>query len=187
MATGTLTNSGTGRSGPLVNFYAGLTRDDCGRLLRDIHAWPDERLESTHDYIQWLFPLMERSAFNAHAPVLDEEAIAEFRGRAELRENLRRSFVRMLAFYGFTVQARPLRLVRAASFAERARVWLSWKNHNHLRITRILKSLTVLGLEEEAEAFLAALEELHANLMALREPLISPETMKFWREAIVRK
>jgi len=172
-------------SAPLVSFYAGQTPDDRGRMLGEMHGWTNERLEQTHDYIQWLFPLRERSAFNVDAPVLDDGAIAEFRGRAELRGNLRASFVRMVEFYGFKVQSpRPLRLARATAFAERAKVWLNWGNHNHLRITRILKSLTELGLEDEARAFLAALEELHANLTALQQPQISPETMRFWRDAV---
>jgi hypothetical protein len=169
---------------PLVSFYAGLAADDCGRMLRDIQGWGDERLEATHDYIQWLFPLQERSAFNVYAPVLDEETIREFHRRAELRENLRASFLKMLEFYGFAMHAKPLRVVRAGSFAARAKVWLSWGNHNHLRITRMLKSMTVLGLEQEAQAFFAALEELHANLTALGNPVIAPETMSFWREAL---
>jgi hypothetical protein len=161
----------------LVSFYAGVAPNDSGWYLHDIHIWPDERLERTHDYIQWLFPLRERSGFNMTAPTLDDAASAEFLARAELREKLRTSFVRMLLFYGFTPKdGPPLRVVRASSCGERAEVWLSWMNHNHLRITRILKSLKLLGLGEEAEAFFGCLRELYKEEEA--RPRISPEAIR---------
>lgn len=53
----------------LVSFYAGASPDDSGRYLRDTHIWPDDRLERTHDYIQWLFPLREQSGFKVSAGV----------------------------------------------------------------------------------------------------------------------
>ena len=55
---------------PVVAFYRGEMPDSQGRRLADIQAWDDERLEIVHDYIQWLFPLPERSAFNPKAPLL---------------------------------------------------------------------------------------------------------------------
>lgn len=171
---------------PLVSFYAGLEPDDSGRFLRDIHVWPDEELERRHDYIQWLFPLRERSCFNPHAPVLEAETIHAFRNGPDLRGNLRTSFVRMLVFYGFTLAGiSPMRVAPAPSFAERSEVWLTWSNHNHLRITRILKSLKVLGLEEEAASFYWCLADIYKKELATSEPRISPETFNFWRCAVM--
>jgi hypothetical protein len=116
------------------------------------------------------------------APVLDDAAIAEFLARPELK--LRTSFVRMLLFYGFTrKEGPPLRVVRASSFADRAQVWLSCMNHNHLRITRILKSLKLLGLDEQADAFFGCLQELYKEESARERPRISPETFGFWADA----
>lgn len=57
-------------------------------------------LESTHDYIQWLFPLSSVSSASLEAPILDANAITEFRGSEKLRANLIRSLRVMLAFYG---------------------------------------------------------------------------------------
>jgi Opioid growth factor receptor (OGFr) conserved region len=160
----------------LIDFYGGLARDAKGRFLRDILAWDDARLESVHDYIQWLFPLPESSAFNWDAPLLDTDTIEAFRAHASLRENLLAAFLRMLAFYGLelgdTVQ-------RAPNFEGRARVWLHPGNHNHLRITRILKSLRLLGLEAEAALFLQALEALYRE----RPDCISAETYRYWLAA----
>jgi len=40
------------------------------RSVREILAKDDDWLESTHDYIQWLFPLDVKSFSNRNAPVL---------------------------------------------------------------------------------------------------------------------
>ena len=60
---------------------------DRGRYLHDILKWPDKRLESTHDYIQWLFPLPEVSGFNPEAPTLSrpDDDSSDFRSRPELQ------------------------------------------------------------------------------------------------------
>ena len=168
----------------LLNFYAGTRSDGEGRFLREIQYWPDHKLESTHDYIQWLFPLAETSGFQPDAPILDAKGIQEFRSRSELRRNLRASCVRMLVFYGFELQEDDsLRIVPSKSFGERSRNWLTPSNHNHLRITRILKSLRLLGLEEEAAVFFRCLAGLYGKESATPAPRISEETFSYWRSA----
>jgi hypothetical protein len=58
-------------------------------------------------------------------------------------------------------------VIRAPNLAAKAIGWLSPGNHNHLLITRILRCLTVLGLEAEAKAkakakaFLERLAEIY--------------------------
>ena len=165
----------------LVEFYSGRAPDHAGRFVGQIQQWPDQRLEAVHDFIQWLFPLPEPSPVNPLAPVLDPETIDAFAEQPELRENLRTSFVRMLGFYG--LEMRPggtLAVGRANNFQERAANWLHPGNHNHLRITRILKSLALLGLLEEARAFLGCLETIYAA----HPGRISAESLRFWRAAI---
>ncbi len=160
----------------LLAFYGGSGPDNRGRMLNTIQSWSDEKLEAVHDYIQWLFPLDEGSAFNASAPILDQATIASFRARPELQENVRRSFSRMLAFYGFE-DSDPI--VPAANFDKQARNWLNPGNHNHLRITRILKSLHLLGLSREAGLFFDALQ----NVRERHRSAISDVTFGFWLRA----
>ena len=104
----------------LVQFYSGAAVDARGRRLAEIWAWDDDALERVHDYIQWLFPLPEASRFNDDAPLLTPDDIAAFAARMELRENLRRSLTRLLAFYGFALADGP-RVAPAADFAARSR------------------------------------------------------------------
>jgi hypothetical protein len=165
----------------LVEFYSGRAPDHAGRFLHEIQQWPDERLEAVHDFIQWLFPLAEPSPVNPLAPVLDRKTIEAFAAQPELRRSLRISFVHMLRFYGLEMQPGPPQTVAlTANFPERAANWLHPGNHNHLRITRILKSLTLLGLREEARGLLACLETIYAD----QPGKISPVSLRFWRAAI---
>jgi hypothetical protein len=131
----------------IIAFYDGTEPDHRGRYLHEIQQWPDDQLEAVHDYIQWLFPLPEPSGFNLAAPVLDRESIQEFRTRPDLQEKLRASFLCLMKFYGLEANSgEQASVIRAPNFAAKATVWLSPGNHNHLRITRILKCLNVLGL-----------------------------------------
>ncbi len=152
----------------IVGFYRG-GRDARGRTRGQILAWDDARLEAVHDYIQWLFPLPEASAFSQDAPRLTAADIAAFRRDPVLTAALRASLHRMLAFY------------RLADRADPPRRWLTPGNHNFLRITRILRSLHLLGLEDEAAALLARLEVLALDRAAAA--IIGPRTLAFWRDA----
>jgi hypothetical protein len=167
----------------LVWYYSGKATDDKGRYLAEILQWPDEKLEVVHDFIQWMFPLTERG-FNPNAPVLDRFSISEFRARPELQEKLRASLQRMLTFYGLeTQQGKDQTITPANNFKERARTWLLPGNHNHLRITRILKSLRTLGLELEAKALFNCLVNIYEDEKGKALPAISTETFWFWQSA----
>lgn len=165
---------------PLVAFYRDSAPDDQGRTQTEILAWDDDRLEAVHDYIQWLFPLRERSGANPSAPVLDPATIAAFHATLVMRERLRQSFKRMIRFYGLRWElagAGPA-IGRAANFSERARVWLRLLNHNHLRLTRILHSTRLLGLAPESSALLEALKAVYAEF----PERITPRTYAYWIE-----
>jgi len=162
---------------PLLEFYNGTGSDDRGRRIEDVWRYTHDELEDIHDYIQWLFPLTERSDFNPGAPVLDDATIQRFRTDETLRRNMERSLRLMLAFYGLEIAGVSIR--RALSFAERSANWLTPGNHNFLRLTRILKSLATLGLADRATQLLACLEEIYAT----DESVIGPRTIAFWRRA----
>jgi hypothetical protein len=90
--------------------------------------------------------------------------------------------MRMMGFYGFTVRfSERITVIRAADFANKAERWLSPGNHNHLRLTRILRCLSLLGLEAEAKALLNCLSAIYdeENLNSA----ISSETFEYWRRA----
>jgi hypothetical protein len=163
----------------LVDFYRGHATDTERRRLEDIWSWDDEELEFVHDYIQWLFPLPDASAFNPDAPILTDDDIVAFAADPELRANLATSFERILRFFGLT-QDTSGAVVEADNFASRiADIWES-PNHNWLRMTRILRSLTLLGLAPSALAFFVKLREFR---QAARFP-IAADTFLYWKNAV---
>jgi hypothetical protein len=163
---------------PLLDFYRGQGTDSEGRRLAELWAWDDEELEIVHDFIQWLFPLPEPSRANADAPLLTKEEIAAFHADAALRASLRKSFERMLHFFGLAWEGDAV--VEAANFKSRVPDIWAFPNHNWLRISRILRSLSLLGLEPEARAFYRKLDELHSS----RRYPIMDDTFGYWTRAV---
>ena len=167
---------------PLVAFYRGEGRDHRGRLLSHIHQYSFDSLERHHDYIQWLFPLPEPSGANPSAPLLTAEDIAAFAQEEPLRNALLQSFRLMLQFYGLElVEDRDsITIARGEFFNEYSPLWLTRGNHNFLRITRILRSLSLLGLRRYAAAFLECLEGIYEEVSST----IGDTTMGYWRQAL---
>ena len=163
-----------------VDFYLGKGTDHLGRKLDDILRWSDDKLEARHDFIQLLFPLTEPSAHVPSAPVLDAASLAEFQKNPTIQRNLLRSFQRMLQFYGFTLDAKKPEVSAAADFSSKSADWLMLGDHNHLRITRILKCLTACGLHAHAAALVKA-------LLPIADPdKVSAETVGYWRRAVAK-
>lgn len=143
-------------------FLKGHGRDYLGRSHADILGWGDALLEDVHDYIQWLFPLCEPSIAVPSAPVLDPALLPALRADASVQVNLAAAAQRMATFY------------------DRTEHWLASHDHNHLRITRILKTLRMLAGRETAQAFL----EARLARIAETSALVSATSLRFWREAV---
>lgn len=162
----------------LVEFYRLHARDSEGRMLDEIWSWPEEELEHCHDFIQWMFPLDEPSAFNPDAPLVTKEDQTAFRTEPQLQAAMRRSLSVFLAFLGLAF-ASDGTVVRADNFPRRLPLW-KYQNHNWLRITRVLKSLRLLGFEKEAGALWACLKDMHEN-----DRLVSEDSFRYWTDAAV--
>ena len=119
----------------IVSFLEGKTPDHRGRVLAMLLQQTDHQAETTHDYIQWLFPLDEPSRSVNGTPVLTELDIDEIRQSSLVQANLAES---ARWFVGFL---------------ERNNHWVTKYNHNHLRITRLIKSLRLLASDEAADEF----------------------------------
>ncbi len=160
----------------LTDFTRGESPDAEGRMISEVWAFSDRELESVHDFIQWLFPLREPSRFNADAPLVYDSDVAAFRADPALRDALLRSFDVYLAFLGLAREGEGegVRVVPAADYDRKKSVFRQ-PNHNWLRITRVLASTRMLGLENESRAFFAFLETLRDT--------IDPTTFRYWQQA----
>jgi Opioid growth factor receptor (OGFr) conserved region len=167
---------------PIVAFYSG-GRDDRGRTLDEILAWADDQLETVHDYIQWVFPTAHPSAVNPFAPLVTPGTVSAFRLQPALPARLGQSFERMLSFYGLKRLSTESVEVDATRFRDRAAIWLHPGNHNHLRLTRIMSSLAVLGRREDALALQRCLLD---RVLADAADRVSRMTLAFWRAAVDR-
>ena len=172
------------RASKCVAFYRGDGRDHRERSLSDVQQFDFYELEFSHDYIQWLFPLPEPSGANASAPLLSNDDISRFQADELLRRRLVQSFELMLDFFGLelagTRDGGPVSVRRASHFDERSRAWLRAGNHNFLRISRILRSLTLLGCASYASAFLECLEGIYGE----NPEAIGTTTIGYWRRAV---
>ncbi len=146
---------------PLQAFLEGEGTDGRGRTVLDVVAFDNAALERTHDFIQWLFPLPERSSAVPDAPVLTADVIEAIRASDMAQCALAAGTDRMIAFYQTTHD------------------WLMPDDHNHPRITRIIRSLRLLRDDETADLFLAI---ILARVEATRAP-VSARSRGYWATA----
>ena len=73
-----------------------------------------------------------------------------------------------------------LHIVRGPNFKIQSPNWCVRMDHNHLRITRILRCLRVLGLEKQSEEFYKALGEVFND----PQIHIGERSMEFWTRAV---
>lgn len=160
----------------LIKFFRGGGTDHAGRTLEDILALDDFWLEHTHDYLQWTFPIPEPSQYNARVPVLTKEDIAWFRTDRHLRTQQIRALDRMLAFYG--LERRDEGIVALPDLNMKPHIWLKPAGHNHLRITRIIRSLQYCSQPALAGELQSAVIELGQSVGQ-----VSEKSLNYWRSA----
>ena len=148
----------------LFNFYQGTGKDIQGRTFQQMLEMTDLELERSHTVIQWLFPLTEPSQHNPSAPLLDEETIRAMKIDDRCRSNLYLAAERIWNFLVEDYVGRP--------------TWIRPKNHNFLRLTRIIKCFTLFQLHPAA-SFYALAKKYYSQF----PKVIGEETWKFWQEA----
>lgn len=153
--------SGSEREAAVVAFLSGRGPDGAGRTVGTVLAFSDDALERHHDYIQWLFPLTEASRAVPGSPVLSPGGVDAIRNDAEALRSIDQALAAMTGFY------------------TRRTHWLVPQDHNHLRITRIIRSVAMLRGIEPARAFLSMMLR---RVEAAGSP-VSPRSLGFWREA----
>jgi len=163
-----------------------------GLYIDDVWRFTDFQLEHFHDYIQWIFPLDAPSEHCFKSPVINRFDIEKLNQNslALIQKNMIKSLTVMLRFYGFDLMvSRECPVVIKYNFDEKKSNWCVMYSHNHLRITRILKSLKLFKLDQYAAAFYSALieaeaEEKKTNANELGY-LVNLITLQYWKEAVV--
>ena len=164
----------------LINFLKGSGVDDCGRKITEIIGWSDGQLESCHDYIQWVFPNRSHSHFNPGAPILDDETEDALMQSPAAIGNVLRMLLRMYSFYSFE-------LVKFDDGTYQLNLpsngqkpwWVTPRNHNFLRLTRILNTLKSLDCQED----LFALSDILDVTGRKYRMFIGERALRYWRDA----
>ena len=146
----------------LVDFLNGTGPDHQGRYLRDIWDFDDKAIEQTHDFIQWMFPLTEKSMSVPGVPTLSTADIEAIRTSEVAWANLDKSAQWYLGFL------------------QRNDHWIKAYDHNHLRITRAIKSLRLLVSQETAEAFLNSV----FTIIGDRIENVGQDAIGFWKSGL---
>lgn len=145
----------------LLSFLQDVGPDHRGRYLSDIWKFGDDEIERTHDFIQWVFPLAEPSSAQPDSPVLEPTEIDLIHKSGPATMNVERSTEWFLGFLSRSPQ------------------WRVAHDHNHLRITRMIRSNRLLLGELAADS-------ARARVMKLAEKSkgeISEESLAYWQRA----
>ena len=145
----------------ILNFLIGNVADSNNRFIYDIWKMHDFEIENTHNFVQWIFPLNEKSQAVPNSPILTENEILQISNSTIAKKNIEKSSKWYL------------------NFLDKNRYWISHSDHNHLRITRAIKSLRLIHSEEEAEKFKRNI----FNLIEGNENKINTRTLKFWEDS----
>lgn len=157
---------------PGILFYQCKITNQDGDSIKDVWGYDYTEYERGHYFIQWMFPSDEPSSVNSSAPVVDKEFQDWFHGNVTLRLRLKKSYMQFLDFIGVDRTDNGLKVVDQGRFYLRVRN----RNHNLQRITRVLRSLTILGLHDHAVDF-------HKFLMQYKRE-INQVTLDYWDSAI---
>ena len=162
----------------IVDFLEGKGADNQGRYLSDIWSFPMLLLEGTHDFIQWMFPLDVPSHSNRLAPLLTQQDCLEIQQSEIAQQNLMKSLHCMCQFWGIDIKDNQFVAQQGLDRMNFNHFWLRRTNHNQLRMTRVIKSLAMLGLPELAKQFQQGI------LNIAKDYNINQETLAMWKTAL---
>ena len=152
----------------ITDFFTKNGTDDSGRDLQNMLDMSDSQLEATHDCIQWIFPLHEKSYHSRSSPVLSQEDIEILKSNDDAVENMKMLLKRFSMFLG----------VMEYEDKNKHYFWAHTGNHNLLRITRAIRSLRIFGLDKEASDF-------HAEVTKVAKiNQVHNSTFEYWDDAL---
>ena len=156
------------RGDSIIEFLRGRVGDYKDRTFASMLEWTDKDLENCHDQVQWMFPLHEESQHANTYPIVDKDVIDKAKQYPEIKDNLRLAKDRFERFYA----------IGAYEDRDIQRKWCRDRNHNLLRVTRIIRCLRLFGLEEEAHDFYKKAYEVGEHFG------ISQLTKMYWSKAM---
>ena len=145
----------------LREFLKNNETDIYHRYISEIWSFNDEQIETTHNFIQFLFPSTQpsKNSFNK-IYINSDDLLYELKSDKKVRESIMYS-----SNWYF-------------SFLERNQHWQTYYDHNHLRISRVIESLNVIVSNRQANRFYKQVLDI------CLEELINDETKLIWKSKI---
>lgn len=132
-----------------------------GRTFHQVLSLSDDELENNCDWVQHVFPLPEPSKKQPGSPVATQDDFNTLATTPLLKMRVLAALGRYVAFLDSTTQ------------------WRRAKDHNHLRITRVIRCLCLCGLNDPAYDFYEYVKETVGSV-------VGKETVWYWEEALKR-
>ena len=150
-------------------YLEGYETDDKGRTIDNILHWSNIRLEISHNYIQRVFPTDESSKHDRIFEPATRDDILSISLNEKAKDNIRKMYLKMLLLW--KLDGENYKTIKMY------RYWNQENNHNHLRMTRILKCFRLIEMNDELKDFSNRLIFLleHNGLK------ISKKTEELWR------
>ena len=145
----------------VIQFLHGNIEDHLGRSIQEIREFSDERIERSRDVIEWMFPTDIRSKSNPNSPILTEFDCANIQSDTICRFSVKQSLDRMVRFY------------------ESNDFWITQRNHNFLRLSRILRCIWLFNLKHDYCSLQRALDDVYTD----HYDIIGEKTFTYWKMA----
>lgn len=155
----------------LMRFFRNEQPDNRDRYHKDILQFGKNEIEYKHDFIQWIFPTIEKSQFHPEAPTFEENFSERFQKDELAKSNYCRSCQMYLNYIGFRCVQGKIECIKQGQIYE-------LPSHNYLRITRMLNSLNQVGNNTcSVNLYQALMKEVRADSNKIDE-----RTIKYWKE-----
>jgi hypothetical protein len=155
----------------ITDFFTKDGTDHKCRTLLDMIDMTDGQIEASHDLIQWMFPLHEKSYHSLTAPVMTAEDVEALSHSTAARSHLLDAFFRFEDFLGVDSLSGEFDPKKTAW-------WCHQGNHNLLRITRVIRCLRLFGLDTSAQFFYETVVKVANNYANMEK------TLGYWKRAM---
>lgn len=166
----------------LIKFYKG-ERNRNNVTLEEVWGFSDHELENIHNYIQWIFPIVEPDYWDRDTPKLSEKDIQIFKNSKLFKTKVVKSLIVMSKFWGFDINydnSGTLVMNKSESYNDKSKNWQTYMNHNFLRITRVIHCLNDLGFRNLAKVFYEGI----IKVVGENRLKFNPNSVEFWKEAM---
>jgi hypothetical protein len=150
----------------IEKFLEDKAPDHKGRKVSDILKFSNKQMEEVHDFIQWAFPLHEKSLHSLVSPVITSDIAESIKNNPVAQENIEKLYKRFREFLNLDNNINN---------------WCFAGNHNLLRVTRAIRSLRLLGRSDLARI-------LYADCLLLaKKNNVNSNTLDYWYDAMHSK